>query len=277
MSDLDFHPVSVDQASMKANGYGVVNFSRSKYEGKAIRFYWFQIHNPAKSREAGIPIYDKEIHFECQTPGERLEVIDRPFKDTDPGEFPREWAAFQQNRVHVPDGTPVEILFPGNPDISATLRGCGFHTIQQLARATPHAIETVGMGMQDWVNKAQRTLAEAKEHKHEHLIEQEREQFKRELRSRDTQIADLIQRLGRLESGVAQHAPVYAANQMAQERAIDAQNARSALAPEPPPWTEAQPGFIAEEPEEPPKIDLRTKEGRAIKAAREGAVQFTKE
>jgi len=277
MSDLDFPgPISVDQNAMRNGGHSWVQFGPSKYAGKAIKFYWFTQHNPQKSREAGVPIYDKEIHFECQTPGERLEVIDRPLKETDPSEFPREWAAFQANRVHIPEGTPVEILFVANPEIAATLHGCGFHTIQQLVRATPHAIETVGMGMQDWVNKANKFLNQAKEHRDEHLREQEREHLQREIRARDNQIADLIQRLGRLESDVAQRVPGYVAAQVAYAQTVHAPTP-APLPAAPQEWQTAQPGMIAEEPVDLPKLDMRTKEGRALKAAKEGSVRFTEE
>src|SRR5215469_15513968 len=99
MSDLDFPgPITIDQNSMRANGYGMVQFGRSKYEGKIIDFYWRPVLNPALSREAGIPHHDKHVFIKIFTPGERLEEIDRPASENDKREFPQQWAAFQANK-----------------------------------------------------------------------------------------------------------------------------------------------------------------------------------
>ena len=114
MSDLDFPgPVTIDQQSLRANGYGMVQFGRSKYEGKLVEFYWNKVHNPAKSREMGIPFYDKEIFVRISTPGERLEEIDRPMRDQDRFEFPQQWSAFENNRKFVPEGTPIKAAEAG--------------------------------------------------------------------------------------------------------------------------------------------------------------------
>jgi hypothetical protein len=279
MSDLDFPgEVNVDAQSLARNGYGPVRFGRDKYDGKIIQFYWRQVHNPSKSREAGIQMFDKEMFVKIFTPGERLEEIDRPVRENDKYEFPRQWAAFEQNRMYVPEGTPIEVLFPADPQIPAMLRGVGVHTVQQCSRMTAHAIETLGMGAQDWANKAAKMLSDAKEHRDDHVIEQLQENHKHEINALKNQIAELIHRLGQMQSSVAQHAPAFAIAQLEHERAVEAINsARVNKAPATPEWPEAKPGFIAPEPEELPKLDMRTKEGRAIKAAKEGGVTFTKE
>ena len=36
-----------------------------------------------------------------------------------------------QNKAQVPEGTPIDLLYPENPAIGATLRGSGVQTIEQ--------------------------------------------------------------------------------------------------------------------------------------------------
>jgi hypothetical protein len=61
-----------------------------------------------------------------------------------------------------PDGSPIEHLFPTNPEIAKMLRGHGIHTIELCSRLTPHAVEFLGGAAQSWVNRARRFLESAK-------------------------------------------------------------------------------------------------------------------
>ena len=276
-SDLSFPSnYSIDSNALRSNGNAWVQMGRSKYDGKVINFYWATVHNPAKSREAGMPVEDKEIFIEIFTPGEEgTEKIVRPITENDKREFPQHWAAFQQNRVHVPEGTPIEVLFPADPQIPKMLRYHGIHTVQLCAKMSPHAIETLGMGAQDWVNKAKRMIDFANEHKSEHLVEQLKQQHQNEINSLKNQIAELIQRMGSMQSAVATHVPAYAAAEIGRQLAGHVEPAPKKPIPEAPQWAEPPAGFIEED--NPPKIDLRTKEGRKLKAAREGSVEFTED
>lgn len=275
MSDVDYHgPISIDQQALNASGHAWVTMARSKYDGKIIDIYWRPVLNPAKSREAGMPIEEKQMFIKIFTPGETSQEIDRPLTENDKIEFPRQWAAFQQNKMYIPEGTAIEILFPADPHVPRMLRQHGFHTVQMLAKATPHAMDTVGMGMQDWVNRAHRFLTDAKEHRDEHRFEQMKEKYEHEIGALKIQIAELVQRLGQVQTSVAQHMPVFAASQLAHQQAVDHINSPR---PDVPPaeakqWAEPKPGMIEEEL---PKLDMRTKEGRALKAA--SKVAFTEE
>lgn len=273
MSEEYYGPVSVDQQSLQANGHAWVTMAKSKYDGKIIDIYWRPVLNPAKSREAGTPMHDKQIFIKIFTPGETSQEIDRPLTENDKLEFRGQWAAFQQNRMFVPEGTPIELLFPADPHIPGQLRHYGFHTVQMLAKATPHAMDTVGMGMQDWVTRAQKWLTEADKHKNEHAIEQLKEQHNHEIGALKNQIAELVQRLGQVQTSVAQHMPVHAAAMMAHDQAVQHINAPPVPPAEAKQWVEPQPGFVAEDP--PPKLDGRSKEARALKAASQ--VKFTEE
>jgi hypothetical protein len=111
-----------------------------------------------KSVEEGRPFFENKIFVKIHPPGERLNIVDREASDTDKRRFPMQWAQFQQNSPQVSNGTPIEMLFAANPATAAALQASGVHTVEQCAALSAHAIETIGMGAQTWVNEATRYL-----------------------------------------------------------------------------------------------------------------------
>lgn len=127
-----------------------------------VIFYTKSVFNAAKSAAEGTRQYDNHIFVKIHPPGERLNVIDRPVQDADKHRFSHQWSLFLQNRTQVPDGTPIDLLFPNNPAIADSLKSMGVYTIQQCANLSSNAIETIGMGGREWVNKAVQYLDNAK-------------------------------------------------------------------------------------------------------------------
>ncbi len=123
-----------------------------------VMFYIRPIRNPAKSAELGRPYFDDKVFVRIHPPGERLNIVEREASDTDKRRFPMQWAQFKENAPQVSDGTPIDMLFAANPSIAAALKASGVHTVEQCAELSAHAIETIGMGAQQWVNEATRYL-----------------------------------------------------------------------------------------------------------------------
>ena len=69
-----------------------------------------------------------------------------------------QWAQFKENAPQISNGTPIEMLFAAQPAVAAALQASGVHTVEQCAQLSAHAIETIGMGAQQWVNEATRYL-----------------------------------------------------------------------------------------------------------------------
>jgi hypothetical protein len=136
---------------------GVVQYGGGD-QSMIVMFYMRPVHNPQKSTEAGRQYFDDKIFVRIHPPGERLNIIDREATDVDKRRFPMQWAQFRENAPQISDGTPVDMLFPANPSTSAALKASGVHTIEQCAELSAHAIETIGMGAQSWVNSAKRYL-----------------------------------------------------------------------------------------------------------------------
>lgn len=123
-----------------------------------VMFYLKPVHNPARSVDMNSPQYDDTIYVRIHPPGERLNIIDRKATDADKRRFPMQWHQYEQNKPQVSNGTPIDMLFPANPSVAAALKASGVHTVEQCGGLSAHAIETIGMGAQQWVNDANRYL-----------------------------------------------------------------------------------------------------------------------
>lgn len=139
---------------------GMVRFGSDS--GVNVLFYKKPVHDPVGSREKGRPVTIALDYVRIQQPGEK-DFADRPVRD-DPSvinRWPQHWARYQEGQQPIPDGTPIDILFPQNPEIAANLHPLGMHTIEQMAGATAHALQTIGMGSVEWQKKARDFLAAA--------------------------------------------------------------------------------------------------------------------
>ena len=144
------------------NNDGMVNFKPASNAN--VVFYHKSVLDPSKSREVGRPIYVSKEYVRIQHPGE-ADVIDRPVVD-DPRVkmiWAMQYQKFMNNQDHsIPDGTPLEMLFPNRPEIPANLHTQGIHTVEQLAGLTAHALQMVGMGAVEWQQMAVKFLDSAK-------------------------------------------------------------------------------------------------------------------
>lgn len=85
--------------------------------------------------------------------------------------FPRQWAAFQAQQQQVPDGYPIGMLFPNEPERVETCRALHIHTIEQLAALSEQGIAKLGMGGRVLKERAEAYLEKAS--KRDLLIAQE--------------------------------------------------------------------------------------------------------
>lgn len=136
---------------------GVVKYGPGD-AGMVVMFYLHPVLNPARSAELGSSQYDDVVFVRIHPPGERLNIIDRKANDTDKRRFPMQWQQFLQNKPQANNGIPIDLLFPANPSVAAALKASGVHTVEQCSELSAHAIETIGMGAQNWVNDAKRYL-----------------------------------------------------------------------------------------------------------------------
>lgn len=165
----------------------------------AVLFYNRAVPNEVRSREQGTPVYEPRDYVKIFHPGEK-DVIDRPAKEADKLRFARQWAAYQQRRDQVAEGTPLEHLFPGNPEIVAQLRAVHVHTVQQLASLSDTAAGGIPFGgaLRD---KAKTFLDGAERAKGYHVLEKQLEEERAKNRELGERLAALEERFAEADEG----------------------------------------------------------------------------
>lgn len=122
-----------------------------------VTFYAKQLQHGAASLEQGKPIFKSVVYMRLVQPGER-DVYDQPARPQDAERFPREYRHYCQGRVGVPDGAPLQVLFPNHEDVVSTLNFHRVFTVEQLGALTDTALQNIGMGAYEWQGKARRWL-----------------------------------------------------------------------------------------------------------------------
>ena len=198
MSDTytEFGALKYDPREIAQRGYGVAN-SGPTDDRLIVGFYHKSIINTFKSREAGKRVCEDQEFVKIQHPGESLNIVDRPVQPSDKQRWPRQWAMFQEGKHQVPDGIPITLLYPDKPSITDMLIGYNIHTVEQLANLSAHAITQVGMGCQEWVNKAQKYLEQANKGVDFHRFESAIAAKDAEMETMRRQIKDLSSQLGK--------------------------------------------------------------------------------
>ena len=169
---------------------GVVKYGNDRH--LVVMFYVRSVHNPVKSQQAGRRMHDMMDYVKMHAPGEQMQVIDRPVVEDDKRRFPRQWEQFQRGRQQIPDGTPIDLLFPSHPHIADNLRSYGVHTIEACAEMSQPALDSIGMGAQDYKNRASDYLAAANDGSAHHKFTTEIEALKRENGRLKRQMEDLM-------------------------------------------------------------------------------------
>lgn len=169
----DFSPIE----AVSANGVASFGSDASLY----VEFYRGSMLNGPASREAGTPIYRPVDMVRVIQPGER-DVAEHLATVEYQRRWPIQWAAYQQDRKQMADGTPLDVLFPAQPETVATLKAAHIHTIQQLAAITDTAIGNLPMG-RTLVDTAKQFLAKASGGADFQKLKAENEQLNADLRA----------------------------------------------------------------------------------------------
>lgn len=122
-----------------------------------VRFFVGKERHGLMSAEQGRDIFVPVDMVEIRQPGER-DVFHGRVTGEHIARFPRQWEAFQGGREHIPDGTPLSILFPNNPEKVENLRFFKVFTVEQLAALPDNAIQRIGLGARNDVNAAKKFI-----------------------------------------------------------------------------------------------------------------------
>lgn len=122
-----------------------------------VTFYAKQTQHGAASLSEGRPVFKSVVFMRLIQPGER-DVYDQPARPQDAERFPREYRHYCEGRIGVPDGSPLQVLFPNHEDVVSTLVYHRIFTVEQLANLSDTALQNIGMGGYEWQGKARRWL-----------------------------------------------------------------------------------------------------------------------
>jgi hypothetical protein len=170
-----------------------------------IEFFVDPVENPAKTRDAGRPIFeDKEfvrIRFVGDRNKELVAPANDPFKfDREKGrhityaeEFPRHYEAFKRDQEYVGEGTPLKEV----PWLTASkrkeLESLNIHTVESLSRLDGSNLARLGVGNRElkmqavaWLDKAAGAAQDSK--------------LAAELAARDDQIEQLKQQMAEMSA-----------------------------------------------------------------------------
>ncbi len=100
--------------------------------GLIVEFFRDSKRNVHKSLTEGFPLDEGIDRVKVWQVGEKDNVI----FDVDLSHqrrWPQQWAAYKEGREQLADGMPLDLLFPGSPEVVSTLRANHIYTIEQLA------------------------------------------------------------------------------------------------------------------------------------------------
>jgi hypothetical protein len=155
------------------------------------RFYPKSKKLEYRSAQEGQPVFETRHYVEIITPGDTRSIPNREVTDADKARWPREWAAYVENRELTPEGTPLEqwpLIDVGQIDHLKVFR---IRSVEQLSQVSDNQLPNLGMGARSLRDKAIAWLAQARGGSGIAKIVAERDMLKSKVDALEGQIADL--------------------------------------------------------------------------------------
>jgi hypothetical protein len=147
-----------DASLMEAAG---LDRARNPDDSLSVRFSIEPLENPAKTKDAGRPIYDDAEVIEIRVPGDK-DVVRHPVTDGDRLRFARHYQAWKANQNQdTVTGTPLSVWPPIKRSQVEEAKFFAVHTVEQLAEVSDVNLQRLGPGWItlrqlaiDWLKKA---------------------------------------------------------------------------------------------------------------------------
>lgn len=112
-----------------------------------VTFYPKAVKDNFNSEKEGRDIFVDVTYIRLITPGNVLNIIERPIRPDDKFRFPRQWAMYQSanDSNHPAFGTPLEKWNELSPARAEELKYLKFRTVEQIANASDHQLQVIGM------------------------------------------------------------------------------------------------------------------------------------
>jgi hypothetical protein len=163
-----------------------------------VKFETKSVLDQVASREQGRPIHVSVPYVHIQQPGER-DYTHRPATQEDSMRFRRQWEAYQAGKTEGPEGSPLSLLFPNNPEIVDNLKYFKVSTVEQLAELNDTQIQNLGIGGRQFHEAAKKYLSAADKGKDFHALARKVEQMERDREADQVKIQALETALAETE------------------------------------------------------------------------------
>lgn len=167
--------------------------------GCVVVFYDKEEPDAARTEKEGHACFKMKTYIRKQVPGDNLVAIDRPVRDSDKQEFHAEWKRYQEKRVDIVDGVPIDQWPVLNRAQVAEFKALGIHSVEQFMNM-PESHGQKIMGFNTLRQKARAFLEWAKD-------AEKSEQIQADAAAKDAQIQELTAKLAELTAQVAAMAP----------------------------------------------------------------------
>lgn len=179
------------ETTVQAMNYGKAGEDE---KGLLVKFYLRSTQNPAKSAEAGRPIFEEVEYVTIMVPGDRDNVIDRPIQESDVQRFRGAYMRFKQGAEIQSPGTPLA-AWPGITRAQVDeLKYFNVETVEQLASMGDEPAQKFA-GINELRRRAKAFLEASEDNA-------KVEKMEYELQQRDEKIALLEARLEQLEAAL---------------------------------------------------------------------------
>lgn len=160
-----------------------------------VHFYSRPVYQAFQSQAEGRAIYKDCDMVKIHMPGNQLNNVDTFVDDTHKARFPRQWAHYKNTKSGGESyvGTPVSEWPMITASRAMELKAMKFFTVEQIANASDQQIQALGMDAAGLRLKAQRFLQLAKGEADDNAMQ-------KELKKRDEQIAELMQKVEALSA-----------------------------------------------------------------------------
>jgi hypothetical protein len=125
------------------------------------RFFMDTVPDELESRKQGRRCFKEEERVEVFMPGNNLNIPVFRVTDEHRERWPKQYDAFKKGLEPPTDGTPIEEWPALNRAQILELRYLNFRTVEDIANATDHALQRMGMGARNLRDRAKAFMDDA--------------------------------------------------------------------------------------------------------------------
>lgn len=183
---LDVQPIRMLDDDAEMNGL------RAGDGKQIVTFYTRSVANKVKSVEMGRPVYDPVVYMKLQHPGDKLFVLDQPATRDNMDRFPAAWKRYREGKTEMESGTPLAMMFPGNPEIVDNLSHLGLYTVEHLAAVSDGEVGNLGPSGRKWVEAARKTMNQAEANAETIQLREQNARMEQQMAAMQQQLSEIM-------------------------------------------------------------------------------------